>query len=88
LESIQETEQGSPNSAGVARVLKGNDYALICDSGSENLWIVHRQRGTLAQYKDGEVELATGITPEDLANFSQIARSGTTATTSQAATKV
>jgi hypothetical protein len=58
--------------ARVARVLKGNDYALIHDSSSENLWIVHRQRGTLAQYKDGEVELATGITPEDLANFSQI----------------
>lgn len=56
-----------------ARVLKGNNYALICDSGSSNLWIVHRQRGILAQYKDGEVELAQGITPEDLANFSQIA---------------
>jgi len=59
--------------AGVARVLKGNNYALICDSGSSNLWIVHRQRGTLVQYKDGKVELANRITPEDLANFSQIA---------------
>jgi len=56
-----------------ARVLKGNNYALIYDSGSENLWIVHRQRGTLVQYKDGKVELANRITPEDLANFSQIA---------------
>jgi len=64
-----------PTRAGVARVLKGNNYALICDSGSENLWIVHRQRGTLAQYKDGKVELANRITPEDLANFSQIAAS-------------
>jgi hypothetical protein len=62
-----------PTRAGVARVLKGNNYALICDSGSSNLWIVHRQRGTLAQYKDGKVELANRITPEDLANFSQIA---------------
>ena len=62
-----------PTPAGVARVLKGNNYALICDSGSSNLWIVHRQRGILAHYENGEVELANGITPEDLANFSQIA---------------
>jgi hypothetical protein len=56
-----------------ARVLKGNNYALICDSSRSNLWIVHRQRGILAHYKNGEVELAQKITPDDLANFSQIA---------------
>ncbi len=56
-----------------ARVLKGNNYALICDSTRSNLWIVHRQRGILAHYKNGEVELAQKITPDDLANFSQIA---------------
>ena len=56
-----------------ARVLKGNNYALICDSTRSNLWIVHRQRGILAHYKNEEVELAQKITPDDLANFSQIA---------------
>lgn len=56
-----------------ARVLKGNNYALICNSTRSNLWIVHRQRGILAHYKNGEVELAQKITPDDLANFSQIA---------------
>lgn len=55
-----------------AQVLKGNNYALIRDSSGKNLWIVHRQRGTLAQYKDGEVELAQRITSEDVENFSQI----------------